>query len=104
MALANATLTTSTAAIFTCANVKGTAVKAITLTNYSGSTVTVSLYACPLAEAAANENLILNGLSIDAGKTYNYKEAELLLSNTDDIKALASANTSVAVTVSYYNI
>jgi len=100
MALANATLTTSATSIFTSAKVKGDAVVLVSFTNYSGADATVTLHACPAAEAAADENLLIKDLNIQAGKSFTY-EVKVLLSQTDDLKALASANSAIAVTVSY---
>jgi len=100
MAIANATLTTSAAQIFLSSNAEGDSVVLVSLTNYSGVAQTVDLHACPAAEAASDQNKVLHQLSIPAGESYMY-ESKLLLSQNDDIKATASANSSIAVTVSY---
>jgi hypothetical protein len=104
MSLANATISNSSATpLFTCANAGGTAVTAIALTNYSAATATVTLYACPAGETAADENAILHTLSLDAKETYVF-EGKLILANTDVLSAQASAATSIVATVSYLNL
>jgi hypothetical protein len=100
MAIANATLTNTASSIFTSAGPSGDAVALVSFTNYDTSAHTVSLHACPSAEAAADENLLIKDLSIPAGNSFTY-EAKVLLSNGDDLKAIADANASVSVTVSY---
>jgi len=104
MSLANTTLGTSSSTIFTCSNADGCAVKSITLTNYGLVACTVTLYACPGGEAADNENIILKDLRLDPAESFNYKEANLLLANGDNLKGKASSILSIAVTTSFYNI
>ena len=104
MSLANATLTTSDAAIFTCTNPGGALVSSIIITNYDASARTVTLYARPFGETAADENMILKTLSIAAGDTVVVPpEYKLELGIADVISGLASANTAIIVTISYIN-
>lgn len=103
MALANATLTDTSAVIYTCANAAGAAVVGIIFTNTDSAARTITVHACPAAEGEADENMILKQLSIGAGETYVW-EYKLLLANTDTIEAFASVTSVVTATVSYLNL
>jgi hypothetical protein len=102
MSLVNATLTDSAASVFTCANVKGTAVVTMFLKNHDTSARVVTVHACPADEAAADENMLLE-VSIPANDTYVITD-KVLLANTDTIKALASVTSVCSMTVSYMDL
>lgn len=105
MALANATLTASASGvqIFLCGNTGGSAVTSIWLKNHDTSARTVTLHACPLAEAVSDENMLLE-VSIPAGETYTLDAEKLILSDTDDLKAFADVTSVVTATVSYLDL
>jgi hypothetical protein len=103
MALANTTLGATDTTIFTCANANGSAVVALVFTNTDSVARTITVYARPSAEAAADENAILKAFSINAGETYVFND-KLLLANTDVISGLASSASVVVVTASYINL
>ena len=103
MALANATLTASSAAVFTCSNAGGTAIVSMVFTNTDTSDRTITVHACPSGEGEVTENKILHQLSIPAGETYIW-DTKLILANNDVIEAFASVTSVVAVTISYLDL
>jgi len=102
MALANATLTDTSAVIYTCANAAGAAVVTIAFTNTDSVARTITAHLCPSGEGETSENMIIKALSLGAGETYVW-DYKTLMSNTDTIEAFASVTSVVTVTVSYLN-
>ncbi len=102
MALSQATLTSGAAAVFTSSG--NNAVTTMYLCNYSGSDRTVTVYLVPSAGSAGNSNIIYKDVSIAAGDTYIIDTERLVLANGDSVQALASATSSVTMTVSYVGV
>lgn len=68
----------------------------ITATNYSGSTVTVSVNIVTNSDTAGNQNLIVKTRSLLAGETYTFPElVGTTLESGGFISTIASAATSV---------
>lgn len=102
MALARATLTTGAANVYVSSG--NSAVTTMYLCNYSGSDATASVYLVPSAGSAGNSNIIYKTLPIPAGDTFVIDTERLVLSNGDMLQALASAGTSITMTVSYVGV
>lgn len=102
MALNQTTLTTSASAVFTSSGQN--AITTVYLCNYSGSDVTVTLYAIPSGDSVGNGTMIYKSLPIAAGDTYIIDTERLILNNGDTIQAVCSANTSVTATVVYLGV
>jgi hypothetical protein len=102
MALSQSTLTGSATAIHTSTD--NTAITTIYLCNYSGSDRTVTIYLVPSAGTAGNNNIIYKEIPIAAGDTYIIDTERLVLANGDSVQALASAISSVTMTVSYVGV
>ena len=102
MALAQAQLTTSTAAIYTSTG--NTATTVIFFCNTSASAVTVDVYAVPNAGAASATTQLISELSINGKDTYMLNLEKIVLANGDSIHAIASAGTAVTATVSHVGI
>lgn len=72
-----------------------------TATNYSGSTVTVSVNIVTNSDTAGNQNLIVKTRSLLAGETYTFPElVGTTLEAGGFISAVASAATSVNIRAS----
>lgn len=68
----------------------------ITATNYSGSTVTVSVNIVTTSDTAGNQNLVVKTRSLLAGETYAFPElVGTVLASGGFISTIASAATSV---------
>jgi hypothetical protein len=102
MALSQSTLTTSASAVYTSTG--NTAVTTMYLCNFSGSDRTVSVYLVPNTDTADNGTIIYKDVPIAAGDTYVIDTERLVLANGDTVQALASATTSVTMTVSYVGV
>lgn len=102
MALAQAQLTTSTAAVYTSTGNSATTV--IFFCNTSASAVTVDCYAVPNAGSAADTTQLIKAVNINAADTYILNLEKIVLANGDSIHAKASAGTAVTATVSYVGI
>lgn len=102
MALSQLTLTTSASAIYTSGG--NSAVTTMYLCNYSGTDRTVTIYLVPPAGTAGNSNIIYKDVTIVAGDTYIIDTERLVLANGESVQALASANTSVTMTVSFVGV
>lgn len=102
MALSRATLTASASAVYTSSG--NTAVTTMYLCNYSATDRTVSVYLVPSAGTAGDSNIIYKDVPIAAGDTYIIDTERLVLANGDSVQALASATTSVTMTVSYVGV
>lgn len=102
MALSQSTLTASASAVYTSSG--SSAVTTMYLCNFSGSDRTVTIYLVPSAGSASNSNIIYKEVSIAAGDTYIIDTERLVLANGDSVQALASATSSVTMTVSYVGV
>lgn len=102
MALSQATLTTSASTVFTSTG--NSAVTTMYLCNYSGADVTVTVYLVPSAGTAGDSNIIYKTVPIAASDTYIIDTERLVLANGDSVQALASAGTSVTMTVSHVGV
>jgi len=82
------------------------AVTYISLTNYTGSAVSVDLHVVPDGDSVGNVNLVAKTLVIDATDTfYLYSSGEkLLMGNADTIVATANTAASINAVVSYTGI
>jgi len=102
MAIAQAQLTTSNAAVYTSSG--NTATTVVFFCNTSVSAVTIDVYAVPNAGAAGTTTQLLDTISINAKDTYILNLEKIVLANGDMIQAKASAGTAVTATVSYVSI
>lgn len=102
MALSRSTLTASASAVYTSSG--NNAVTTMYLCNYSVTDRTVSIYLVPSAGSAGDSNIIYKDVSIAAGDTYIIDTERLVLANGDMVQALASATSSVTMTVSYVGV
>lgn len=97
-------LTNSTATYYTGTNVTAT-IRNATVTNPTGGAVTVTLYIVPSGGSAAASNEKIAARSVAAGETYLCPEligANVAVGGT--IQAVASANTSLTLMVSGYEV
>lgn len=101
MAVVTANVTTSDTTVYTSSG--NSAVTFSTLTNYSGSSVTVDVHVVPNGDAVGNLNLIIANLSITSTDTHQlYASGEkLLLENGDTIVVSADADNAIASVTSY---
>lgn len=102
MALSQATLTGSASTIYTSTG--NTAVTTIYLCNYSGTDRTATIYLVQSGGSAGNTNIVYQAIPIAAGDTYIIDTERLVLANGDTIQALASATSSITMTVSYVGV
>lgn len=102
MALSQATLTASATTIFTSSG--NSAVTTMYLCNYSVTDRTVTIYLVPSGGVAGNGNIIYKEVPIAAGDTYIIDTERLVLANGDMVQALASATTSITMTISYVGV
>lgn len=74
---------------------KGTYIDKITSTNYSGGTVTVSVWLVPASGSAADSNKVVSTKSLAEGEAYTFPEiAGKFISPGSKLTALCSAATS----------
>jgi hypothetical protein len=103
MAIAQTTLTTSIASIYTSTGVS--AVTTMFFLNNSGATVTFSVL---LKVGAGTGTLAANGIlkeiSLIAGDTYIFNSEKIILDTGDQIQAVASAGSAVVTTISYVGL
>lgn len=102
MALSQTTLTTVAGAIFTSTG--NSAVTTMYLCNYSATDRNVTIYLVQSGALPSNTNIIYKDVSIAAGDTYIIDTERLVLSDGDAVEALASANSSITMTVSYVGV
>jgi len=102
MALSQTTLTTSASAVYTSTG--NTAISTMYLCNYSASDRTVTIYLVQSGSFATNVNIIYKDVPIAAGDTYIIDTERLILGNGDSVQALASAVSSITMTVSYIGV
>jgi membrane-bound inhibitor of C-type lysozyme len=69
------------------------AITTIIICNANGATdKTVTLYACPSTNlTASSSNMIVNALNVPAGDTVSFDQEKMVLSTSDEIKAICSA-------------
>ena len=105
MALSQLTLaTTANTVLISYGN---TAVTTMYLCNYSASDVTVSVHLVQATEGIApadDTNIIYKNVPIAANDTYIIDTERLVLANGDSVQALASADTSITMTVSHVGV
>jgi hypothetical protein len=102
MALINTTLTTAVANIY--ASTGNSVVVTAFVCNTDSSARTFNLYAVPTSGTASTSNQILKEVSINAGDTYIMNSERLILANGETLRANASVNSVLVVTVSYTGV
>lgn len=102
MAITNTALTGTIANIH--ASSGNTVVSTMYLCNYSGSAVTVNLFAVPSAGTPGTANQIYKDVSIAAADTLVIDMEKLVLANNETIRANASASSAVTATVNWVGI
>ncbi len=102
MALSQTTLTTSASTVYTSTG--NSAISTMYLCNYSASDRTVTIYLVQSGSFATNVNIIYKDVPIAAGDTYIIDTERLILGNGDSVQALASAVSSITMTVSYIGV
>lgn len=91
-------LTTSVATYYSAPENTSAIIKKLTITNTSGSAVTVTLYLVPSGGTASAANEITSAIPVSAGKAYEAYEMEgHALAPDDSIQALAGAATSLNI-------
>jgi hypothetical protein len=105
MALTSTQITTSGEDIFLCpgtvpTDVQEHAVTCMIFCNTSASDVTLNLYAVPTGLSVATQTQVIKDLSIPAGETFSFDSEKLVLGTGDRVRAVASANSQLSVTVS----
>ena len=104
MAISVGNVTTSGTAIYTSSG--NSAVTFSTLTNYTGSSVSVDVHVVPNGGSAGNSNIIIANLTISAEDTHQiYSGGEkLLLGNGDFISVTANSNNAITSVTSYTGV
>ena len=103
MAIAQSTLTTSIASIYTSSGTS--AVTTIFFLNNSGATVTFSvLLKVGSGTGTVAANGILKDVSLIAGDTYIFSVEKIILDTGDQLQAVASAGSAVITTISYVGL
>lgn len=104
MALTCTEIGTSGADIFLCpgspSDVQEHAITCMIFCNTSASDVNLNLYAVPDGLSVAPQTQIIKDLSIPAGETFTFDSEKVILSTDDRIRAIASADNRLSVTVS----
>lgn len=105
MALTSTQITTSGEDIFLCpgtspSNVQEHAVTCMIFCNTSASDVTLNLYAVPTGLSVATQTQVIKDLLIPAGETFSFDSEKLVLGTGDRVRAVASVNSRLSVTVS----
>lgn len=104
MSTTSSLVTNSAANVY--ASTGNTAITWLSINNYSASNVTANVHVVPGGGSANAQNQILTNLEIAAGDTYQLYAAgeKLLLENNTAIQAVANANSSLNIVVSYTTI
>lgn len=76
------------------------AVTCMIFCNTSASDVVLNLYAVPNGLSVAPQTQIIKDLTVPAGETFSFDSEKVILSTDDRIRAVASANNRLSVTVS----
>ena len=96
-----AQLTTSAATYYTAPALTTTVIKKLTITNSTGSTVSVTLYLVPSGGSAGVTNIITSAKAILAGAVYEAYECENhVLMTGDTLQALAGSAASLTLKAS----
>jgi hypothetical protein len=102
MSIAQGTITTATATLFTSSGTN--AITAIYLMNDHSGTVTVQLHIVSDGDSIGNTNKIIKNLEIAAGDTFVVDTERLILSNNDRIQATADVDSVCYSTISYIGV
>lgn len=98
VAIPAAQLTTSAATYYTSPSGTVSTISNLSVTNTSGSPVTVTLYNVPAAGSAGASNTFLSAFSLSAGQSYVPPAAiGLQLAAGATLQALAGAATSITI-------
>lgn len=106
MALSSTQLTTSGEDIFLCPGTAPSDIQehAVTCMIFCNTTtaddVTLNLYAVPTGLSVAAQTQIIKDLLIPAGETFSFDSEKMVLSTGDRIRAVASDNGRLSVSVS----
>lgn len=106
MALSSTQISTTGEDIFLCpgtapSNIQEHAVTCMIFCNTTTSDdVTLNLYAVPTGLGVAAQTQIIKDLTIPAGETFSFDSEKMVLSTGDRIRAIASANGRLSVSVS----
>ena len=105
MAINNTSLTTAEQTLIS-GSTAGSAILGIWFSNHSALTATITIYMYPSSISSGGTNCVtISTLSIPPSDTYFFNSADkVLLASGDKLTALASANSSITATVSYYNM
>lgn len=76
----------------------GTAITSIVFHNFSGAAQTITVHVVPNAGSEANNNKIIDVLSIDPNDSFIYDD-KIILADGETVRALASADTSISATI-----
>ena len=102
MAILNTSLTTIASNVYVSSG--NSAITALYFVNTSASAASFYVWACPAGNVATANTQIYYNVTVQSGDTYVVDNEKLILSNGDMIKANATANLSMATTVSYIGI
>jgi hypothetical protein len=111
MAITNATLTSTTSAIYTSTVTTSTIGNAITTMIFCNTTVydsanpttgqsLLTVYAVPSGGSAGNSTMIVNKLPIPAGETVTFDHEKLVLGDGDKIYASTDSLSNITATIS----
>jgi hypothetical protein len=105
MALTSTQIETSGNDIFLCPgtspdNLQEHAVTCMIFCNTSASDVTLNLYTVPTGLSVAAQTQVIKDLLIPAGETFSFDSEKLVLGTGDRVRAVASVNSRLSVTVS----
>ena len=109
MAIANASITTSAAAVYTSSGNNAITTVIVCNTaiydpnNPAGGLTTLFLYAVPASGSStspATNTLIVNGLPIPAGETVTFDQEKMVLSAGDMLVAKSGSPENLVITVS----
>lgn len=99
--LAGGTITNAAATYYTAAAAVKARIDAFTVTNYSGSAATITIWLVPSGGSAADTNIIVKTRSIAAGASGRILEAiGQTLEGGGTLQMQASANSAITVAVS----
>ena len=76
------------------------AVTCMIFCNTSSSDVTLNLYTVPVGLSVSPQTQVIKDLSIPQGETVSFDSEKLVLGTGDRVRAVASANSRLSVTVS----
>ena len=102
MAIQNTLLSTVTSNIYVSTG--NSAITSVYFCNNGASAALINVYAVPSGNSASANTRIYNNVQLASADTYVLDVEKLILSNGDTIQANASANVSVAATISYIGI